>query len=97
MLAFVTRRGTWKYIKCPFGHKNAPAVFQAMMNRILDSVLYVKCFVYIDDIIVFGKDESECIRNTKEVIDLIYQDNLKLGCTKCEFLLKTVDVLGHVV
>lgn len=67
------------------------------MNRILDSVLYLKCFVYIDDIIVFGKDESECIKNTKEVIDLIYRDNLKLGCAKCEFLLKSVEVLGHVV
>ena len=53
--------------------------------------------MYIDDIIVFGKTESECIRNTKETIDLLYQDNLKLGCSKCEFLLKTVDVLGHVV
>ena len=30
-LAFVTRKGTFKFVKMPFGHKNAPAVFQAMM------------------------------------------------------------------
>ncbi len=57
------------------------------MNRILDDVLYIKCFVFIDDVVVFGTDESECIANAKEVIDLLYRDNLKLGCLKCEFLL----------
>jgi hypothetical protein len=31
-LAFVTRKGTWKFVRMPFGHKNAPAVFQAMMQ-----------------------------------------------------------------
>jgi hypothetical protein len=45
----------------PFGPKNAPAVFQAMMQNILDELLYVVCFVYIDDVIVFGKDERECL------------------------------------
>ena len=68
-----------------------------MMNKVLDSVLYVKCFVYIDDVVVFGKTQPECIANTKDVIDLIYKDNLKLGCLKCEFLLKSVEILGHIV
>ena len=68
-----------------------------MMNRILDDVLYIKCFVYIDDVIVFGKTQSELIANTKEVIDLIYNDNLKLGLMKCEFVIDKVEILGHIV
>lgn len=68
-----------------------------MMNKILEDTLYIKCFVYIDDVIVFGKTQEECIANCKDVIDLIYKDNLKLGQQKCEFLLDTVEVLGHVV
>ena len=68
-LAFVMRRGVWKFIKMPFGHKNAPAWFQALMNRILGDSLFVKCFVFIDDVIVFGKTELECIQNTREVIE----------------------------
>ena len=68
-----------------------------MMNNILDDVLFVKCFVYIDDVIVFGRTQEEVIANNKEVIDLIYQDNLKLGCLKCEFMLRSVEVLGHLV
>ncbi len=43
-----------------------------MMNKVLEDVLYFKCFVFIDDVIVFWKDEIECIKNTKEVVDLLY-------------------------
>jgi hypothetical protein len=39
----------------PFGHKNAPAVFQSMMDEVLADVMFLKCFVYIDDVVVFGK------------------------------------------
>jgi hypothetical protein len=39
----------------PFGHKNAPVIFQKMMNDLLDELLYVVCFVYIDDVIIFGR------------------------------------------
>ena len=96
-LAFVTRRGTFKFVRMPFGHKNAPAVFQSMMNDILADALYLKCFVYIDDVVVFGNSQAECIQNTKEIIQLIYDEGLKLGCSKCEFLVQKVEILGHVV
>ena len=57
----MTRKGTFKFVKMPFGHKNAPGVFQAMMNNLLDELLYTICFVYVDDVIVFGEDERECL------------------------------------
>lgn len=60
-------------------------------------MLFRTCFVYIDDVIVFGATEAECIANTRQVVALIYGDGLKLGCLKCEFLLRTVDVLGHII
>ncbi len=44
------------------------------MNQLLSDVLYEKCFVYIDDLIIFGETEEECLRNTKEVIELIFGD-----------------------
>jgi predicted RNase H-like HicB family nuclease len=81
----------------PFGHKNAPAVFQAMMQNILHDLIYCVCFVYIDDVIIYGKDEQECIDNTRRVLELIYEDNLKCNALKCEFLLRRVEILGHVI
>jgi orotate phosphoribosyltransferase-like protein len=52
----------------PFGPKNAPAVFQQMMNRALGKLLYKKACVYLDDIIVWGKTFEEVLQNTEEVI-----------------------------
>jgi hypothetical protein len=67
------------------------------MNRILHDVLFKICFVFIDDIIIFGETEEECIENTQIVIELIFADNLKLGGLKCEYLLTRVDILGHTI
>ena len=60
------------------------------MNRVLHDVLFKICFVFIDeidDIIIFGETEEECIKNTQKVVELIFGDNLKLGGLKCEYLL----------
>ena len=67
------------------------------MNRVLHEVLFKICFVFIDDIIIFGETEEECIKNTQKVVELIFSDNLKLGGLKCEYLLTQVDILGHII
>ena len=67
------------------------------MNRLLHDILFDECFVYIDDIIIFGATEEECMQRTKNVLDRVFGDGLKLGGLKCEFLLTKVDVLGYVI
>lgn len=68
-----------------------------MMHNILDELLYAVCFVYIDDVVVFGQDEQECLKNSKRVLKLIYDDGLKCNGAKCEFLLRKVEILGHII
>lgn len=96
-LAFVTRRGTFRFVKMPFGHKNAPGIFQKLMNDILDDLAYAVCFVYIDDVIVFGENDVDCLRNCRLVCERIFADGLKLAGLKCEFLVRRTDVLGHTI
>lgn len=67
------------------------------MNALLYDMLYKKCFVYIDDVIVFGETELECIESPGHVLDRIFGDGLKLGGSKWEFLMTAVDVLGYVI
>ncbi len=95
--AFTTRKGTWVFTHMPFGHKNAPAVFQHLMNTLLSDLLFKECFVYIDDIIVFGETEQQCIERTRRVLDRIFEDGLKFGGSKCEFLMTRVEVLGYII
>jgi len=54
--AFSTREGHFQYTRMPFGLKGSPATFQRLMTTILGGVQGIKCFVYLDDVVVFGED-----------------------------------------
>lgn len=53
--------------------------------------------MYIDDVIVYGSDEAECLANCKSVLEKLYLDDLKCNALKYEFLMRKVEVLGHIV
>lgn len=95
--AFSTNNGKFEFLRLPFGLKNAPAIFQRMMNDVLHPLLGKACYVYIDDIIVFGKDRIEHIENLKKVFYLLDKANLKINLEKSKFLKTSVEFLGHVV
>ena len=57
--AFRTRYGHFEYQVMPFGLTNAPATFQSYINKILAEKLDVIVIVYLDDILIYTKDESE--------------------------------------
>ena len=58
-IAFRTRYGHFKYQVMPFGLTNAPATFQSYINKILAEKLDIFVIVYLDDIFIYTKDESE--------------------------------------
>jgi len=64
----VTRKGTYKYLRMPFGPRNAPGFFQQCMNLTLDKHLYKSCFVYLDDIVVYASSIPELIERGQAVI-----------------------------
>ena len=95
--AFTTPLGHWEFNRMPFGLKNAPACFQRLMNAVLTGLQGLQCFVYLDDIVVYGPDLSQHILRLKAVLDRLRNNNLKLQPDKCEFLRKEVSYLGHVI
>ena len=93
--AFSTEQGHFEFERMPFGLKTAPATFQRLMNTILVGLTGMKCFVYLDDIVVYGKSLFEHNRNLRDIFNRIKKFGLKLNPSKCKFLSKDVVYLGH--
>ena len=81
----------------PFGLKNAPAVFQWAMQAILGDTLGVFVLVYLDDMIVFSKDERDHKNHVKQVLRLLSDYGLVLKEAKCTFHQSELRLLGYIV
>lgn len=95
--AFVTRDGLFQFKVMPFGLTNAPATFQRLMDKVLNSLTWKFCIVYLDDIVVFGRTIEEHNRNLALVLEQIIKAKLKLRADKCKFAQEEVIYLGHKI
>ena len=81
--AFVTPFGKYEFLMVPFGLAQAPAYFQLLMNKVLEGLSYA--MTYLDDIIIFSKNEEDHLRHLEEVFHRLRQAGLKMKCSKCDF------------
>jgi hypothetical protein len=81
----------------PFGLTNAPSVFMDLMNRVFHNYLDQFVVVFIDDILVYSTNHHEHGEHLKKVLDILREKKLFAKLKKCEFWLKKVSFLGHVV
>lgn len=95
--AFSVDGGHYEFTRMPFGLKNAPATFQRVMDNVLGPLIGSICLVYLDDIIVFSPSLTEHIANLNSVFRELEKANLKMQTSKCNFLHKEIDFLGHIV
>lgn len=95
--AFSTALGHFQFTRMPFGLKNAPATFQRAMNNILGDYIGTICFVYLDDLIIIGKDLKTHINNLAKILRRLAEFNLKIQLDKCEFMRRETEFLGHVI
>ena len=81
----------------PFGLKGGPPTFQRLMNTVLTGLQGIKCFVYLDDIVVYAQNLEEHQIKLREIFDRLREHKLLLNADICEFLRKEVNYLGHVI
>lgn len=92
---FITKRGLMRYTRLMFGINNAPELFQKTMNKILAGCEGV--LVYLDDILVFGENESKHDTHLKFVLAKLKDHNVMLNEEKLEIRRPSVKFLGHLI
>ncbi|KAL0556761.1 hypothetical protein IC582_005277 [Cucumis melo] len=95
--AFRSRYGHYEFIVMSFGLTNAPTVFMDLMNRVFRKFLDTFVIVFIDDILIYSKTEAEHEEHLRMVLQTLRDNKLYAKFSKCEFWLKQVSFLGHVV
>jgi len=76
---------------------NVPNLCIDYMNRIFHNFLHKFVIVFIDDILIYSKTHEEHEEHLRIVLDILRDEELYVKLSKCEVLLKEVNLLGYVI
>ena len=96
-MAFRTRYDHFEYMVMPFGLANAPATFQAYINKALAGLVDVTCIMYIDDILIYSDDPTMYQQHVTEVLSQLWWHRLYAKLSKYKFGVNEVEFLGFVL
>ncbi|GJS53605.1 putative reverse transcriptase domain-containing protein [Tanacetum coccineum] len=68
-----------------------------LMNRVYKPYLDKFVIVFINDILIYSKDEKELEEHLKAILELLKKEKLYAKFSKCEFWIPKVQFLGHVI
>ena len=94
---FKTRYGNYEFLVMPFGLTNAPSAFMELMNKVFPPYLDKFVVVFIDDILVYSKNEEDHEQHLRIVLQTLREKKLYAKLSKCDFWLREVFFLGHIV
>ena len=92
--AFVSPFGKFEFLRMPFGLRNAPSIFQRVMEIVLKEC-YLFSAPYIDDVVVFSVDGKEHGAHLREVLQALRNHGLTVNIDKCAFGKEQVEYLGQ--
>ena len=94
--AFCTPWGKFEFVVMPFGLRNGPAIFQRLMDNVLQQDGKISR-VYIDDIAIFSETWSQHCQDIARVLSRLRSAGLTANMSKCQWGQTTCEFLGHVV
>ena len=94
---FVTPVGNYHYKVMLFGLKNVGVTYQRMMTRMFEPQLGKNIEIYIDDMVMKSKEESERIKDLGNIFAILREHKLQLNASKCSFGIESGKFLGYMV
>jgi hypothetical protein len=95
--SFTTRYGLYEYTVMSVGLTNAPTYFMTMMNKVFMEYLDKFIVVFIDDILIYSKDDEEHEKHLRLIMEKLREHKLYAKFSKCEFWMNKVGFPGHIV
>jgi hypothetical protein len=95
--AFTTPWGTFKYVKMPFGLKNAGATFQRAMDIAFAKEIHDFLVIYLDDLTPFSKSDQEHLKHLRQIFITCIKYGISLNPKKSLFGLEEGKLLGHII
>lgn len=95
--AFITPFGLFEFNVMPFGLSNSPATFQRFMEHILRKYINTTCIVYLDDVLIFSKDQKKHLKDVNDILNEFKSYGLTLSEKKCRFNQTQIKYLGYIV
>jgi hypothetical protein len=95
--AFSTRYSLYEYLVMSFGSTNAPTYLMYLMNSVFMPELDKYVVVFIDDILIYYENVEDHAKHLRIVLSILHEHKLYAKFSKCEFWLKKVPFLGHVL
>ena len=70
---------------------------QSMSNRVLAGLVYRICELYINDVLIHGKDPETFLANVYKVFERLRKFNVAVSPKKTKLGLDEVKYVGHVM
>ena len=96
-MTFRTRYGHYEFLVMSFGLTNAPTTFMDLMNRVFQNYLDSFVIVFIDDILVYSKNDDDHMDHLRIVLQTLKEHQLYAKYSKCEFCFRLVTFLGYII
>ena len=94
--AFVVPMGKWQFKCPPFSLSQAPVYFQLLIDKVLMGCADF-AMEYLDDIIIFSKNEEDHLHHLEEISNRLQHFRLKMKQEKCTFFKQHIQYLGHLM
>ena len=95
LTTFATPFGRYRFLRLPFGISSAPEVFHRTVVELFGDLEGVE--IYIDDLLVHGKNQVEHDARLLAVLERCRKVNLRLNQKKCKISQQEIKYLGHII